>query len=81
MAHTLGLTVVAEGVETVTQVSILNRYGCDELQGYYITRPLEADSLTRFLQSDTLSLLKSEAEASWSHETKLHPHGTSGVSS
>jgi EAL domain-containing protein (putative c-di-GMP-specific phosphodiesterase class I) len=66
MAHTLGLTVVAEGVETVTQVSVLNRYGCDELQGYYITRPLEAESLTRFLQGDTLSLLRREAEASWS---------------
>jgi EAL domain-containing protein (putative c-di-GMP-specific phosphodiesterase class I) len=67
IAHTLGLTVVAEGVETVAQVSVLKYYGCDELQGYYITRPLNAESMTRFLQGDTLALLQREAEADWNH--------------
>lgn len=43
MAHTLGLSVVAEGIETVTQMEALTRAGCDEAQGYYFSRPLPAD--------------------------------------
>ncbi len=42
MAHKLGLQVVAEGVETVAQRNQLLRYGCDELQGYWFSRPVDA---------------------------------------
>jgi diguanylate cyclase (GGDEF)-like protein len=42
LAHSLGLRVVAEGIETVTQADFLRDQGCDELQGYYFSRPVSA---------------------------------------
>jgi diguanylate cyclase len=42
MAHSLGLTVVAEGVETQLQVDYLRKRGCDELQGYFYSKPVPA---------------------------------------
>jgi diguanylate cyclase (GGDEF)-like protein len=40
MAHALGMRVVAEGVETLAQIKILKSLHCDEIQGFYISRPL-----------------------------------------
>jgi diguanylate cyclase (GGDEF)-like protein len=40
MAHALGMVVVAEGVETAQQLAILRELDCNEVQGYYIARPL-----------------------------------------
>jgi EAL domain-containing protein (putative c-di-GMP-specific phosphodiesterase class I) len=45
MAHSLGLQVVAEGVETQPQLDFLRRQGCDEAQGYFIGRPMPAAQL------------------------------------
>lgn len=45
MAHSLGLTVVAEGVETKEQVALLNELQCNYLQGYYFSRPIPAKEL------------------------------------
>lgn len=45
MARALALRVVAEGVETQEQLSILRELGCDEHQGYFYSRPLPADAL------------------------------------
>ena len=42
MAHDLGLSVVAEGVETESTLRLLRTLGCDVAQGYYISRPLPA---------------------------------------
>ena len=42
MAHNLSLKVVAEGVETRQQVEFLLEIGCDMIQGYYFSQPLEA---------------------------------------
>ena len=52
MAHSLGLQVVAEGVETQEQLAFLREQGCDEVQGYLISRPVEADSLAALLRED-----------------------------
>ena len=43
MAHTLGLKVVAEGVETDSQLQALRSLECDQLQGFYLSRPLDKD--------------------------------------
>ncbi|MGE5129428.1 MAG: EAL domain-containing protein, partial [Sphingomonadaceae bacterium] len=45
MAHNLGFTVVAEGVETEEQVAFLRRHGCDQGQGFLFARPMPADAL------------------------------------
>jgi diguanylate cyclase (GGDEF)-like protein len=49
LAHSLGLRMVAEGVEDNDTYSELRRLGCDEVQGYYISRPIPADDLDRWL--------------------------------
>jgi len=50
MSRSLGLKVVAEGVETRDQMSFLERRGCDEMQGYYFSKPLPAEQLTVYLR-------------------------------
>ncbi|HAI60112.1 MAG TPA: GGDEF domain-containing protein [Xanthomonadaceae bacterium] len=50
MAHSLGLQVVAEGVETSEQLVYLRDQGCDEVQGYWLSRPLETDHALGFLR-------------------------------
>ncbi|MDR7301402.1 EAL domain-containing protein [Haloactinomyces albus] len=45
MAHAVGLDVVAEGVETAQQFDLLRRLGCDEVQGYYLSKPVPIDQL------------------------------------
>ncbi|MFT5592310.1 MAG: diguanylate cyclase (GGDEF)-like protein [Oceanicoccus sp.] len=43
LAHNIGLSVVAEGVETLQSFSMLKHWGCNKLQGYYISRPISAE--------------------------------------
>jgi len=45
LSHSLGLRVIAEGVETAAQLDYLKRHGCEEAQGFYIARPLEEPEL------------------------------------
>ncbi|WP_322399928.1 EAL domain-containing protein [Massilia luteola] len=50
MAHSLKLDVIAEGVETVAQLSLLRRYRCDQIQGFYFSRPLPASQFEAMLR-------------------------------
>ena len=49
MAHSLQLTTVAEGVETSEQLACLHEHGCEEVQGYLLSRPLPAERLLQLL--------------------------------
>ncbi|GFE60576.1 bifunctional diguanylate cyclase/phosphodiesterase [Geobacter sp. AOG2] len=49
MAHSLGMRVMAEGVETQEQVDYLRDLGCDEIQGYLVSCPLPPDETMQFL--------------------------------
>lgn len=49
IGHDLGIEVIAEGVETIEQLSFLNRAGCDSIQGYYYSRPLPPEDCLKFL--------------------------------
>jgi len=46
LAHNLGLRVVAEGVEDRATLECLRELGCDEIQGYYLCRPVPAEELS-----------------------------------
>ncbi|RRV64561.1 bifunctional diguanylate cyclase/phosphodiesterase [Stutzerimonas stutzeri] len=50
LGKSLHKTVVAEGVENLPQFDYLRRYGCDEFQGYLLSRPLPAEQLTALLE-------------------------------
>jgi EAL domain-containing protein (putative c-di-GMP-specific phosphodiesterase class I) len=49
MAESLHLKVVAEGVETKGQLELLKKMGCEEVQGYYFSRPLPPEGITELL--------------------------------
>jgi EAL domain-containing protein (putative c-di-GMP-specific phosphodiesterase class I) len=49
MGESLSLTVVAQGVEMKERAEFLRAQACDELQGFYVERPLPADQFTQLL--------------------------------
>ncbi|MGB9356080.1 MAG: EAL domain-containing protein, partial [Azonexus sp.] len=56
LAHSLGLRVVAEGVETMAQWQLLREHGCDEVQGYLIACPAPAEELAGILALGSIQL-------------------------
>jgi len=50
MAHRLGLKVVAEGIESVDQIKLLQDYSCDVGQGYFYTKPIKAQDIVDLLR-------------------------------
>jgi diguanylate cyclase (GGDEF)-like protein/PAS domain S-box-containing protein len=53
LGQSLGLTVVAEGVETIEQLRFLKERACDEIQGYWLSKPLPPTEFRRFVESFT----------------------------
>lgn len=52
MAKSLNLSTVAEGVETVEQLELLKNMGCDQIQGYFFSRPLSAEDFLVYYQKN-----------------------------
>ncbi|MFS2007089.1 EAL domain-containing protein [Duganella sp. CT11-25] len=52
LGHSLGFKIIAEGVETEAQLAYLRRYQCDEMQGYYFSRPLAPDAFAGLLREE-----------------------------
>ena len=52
MANILDLTVVAEGVETKEQMEFLRKDGCDQMQGFYYSRPLPAKEFAALMGAE-----------------------------
>jgi len=51
MCQSLDLWVVGEGIETAQQLALLEQLGCDEIQGYFISKPLDANAIPEFLKN------------------------------
>jgi EAL domain-containing protein (putative c-di-GMP-specific phosphodiesterase class I) len=52
LAHSLRLQVLAEGVETATQLAVLQSGGCQQMQGFYFSYPLPAEAVTKLLREN-----------------------------
>ena len=52
MAHSLKLRVIAEGVETLEQIEFLRSFECDEIQGYFISRPVPTKEFEQLLSEE-----------------------------
>lgn len=62
MAHELGIDVVAEGVESSQEVSVLRACGCDYMQGYFIATPLQTEEVQPWYQVYRAQAAQSSAE-------------------
>src|SRR5699024_10291259 len=51
MSHSLNMKVIAEGVETVDQLRFLTEQKCDEMQGFYFSKPLPPEKMTKLFQT------------------------------
>ncbi|QYF93793.1 EAL domain-containing protein [Massilia sp. PAMC28688] len=70
MAHSLKLQVIAEGVERDAQLAYLRRHGCDEMQGYYFSKPVSEDDFVAML-GDGKALAAPVDESSLAQQTLL----------
>jgi diguanylate cyclase (GGDEF)-like protein/PAS domain S-box-containing protein len=63
MAHGLGVEVVAEGIESLEQLAMLRRYGCDEGQGYFLSRPVVPSEVPALVRRQGWPQIRSVASA------------------
>ena len=61
LGHSMGLTVVAEGVESATQLAILRRCGCDQFQGFLFSEAVPSAALERMLMAQGRETLGRQA--------------------
>jgi EAL domain-containing protein (putative c-di-GMP-specific phosphodiesterase class I) len=62
MAHSLNLEVIAEGVESPSQLERLRSAGCDRIQGYYFSCPIPASDMTTRLRTGQRLVMTSNSE-------------------
>ncbi len=72
LAHNLRLNVIAEGVETEAQLHYLQRHGCDEIQGYYFSRPVPAAAFAELI-------LEGKSLPVYSGDDQPHSHPAAAV--
>ncbi len=63
LGHNLDMKVIAEGVETLEQVNFLYQNNCDELQGFFFSRPVRAEAMTVLLQPHSPTESESQLQA------------------
>ena len=63
LAHTLGLRVVAEGVEDDEQVRLLRELGCDQIQGFLVGRPVPPEDIDELLSASDKPLQQNRSAA------------------
>jgi EAL domain-containing protein (putative c-di-GMP-specific phosphodiesterase class I) len=57
LAHHLGLKVVAEGVETEAQLNLLKQLGCERVQGYLFSKPVDSEAIMKLLIADRVAVV------------------------
>ena len=73
LAHNLGLTVVAEGVEDEIALDMLVEYACDSAQGYFFSPPCPADELTAWLAESPFGTRRRSPELPRADTTDTRP--------
>ena len=77
LAHGLGIKVVGEGVEMESQYKFLKKLGCDMVQGFYFSRPLLADEISRLLaHSPVLKATHKRTEFANDHDVMVSDTGS-----
>jgi len=79
MAKSLNLKVVAEGVETERQMAFLRKHDCDQIQGYYFSKPISPDQLTAMVRGIKLTDLKEDSASRPTAEQRSHKVFYSGA--
>ena len=72
MAHSLKLKVVAEGVETTEQLDLLAEAGCDEIQGFYFSRPVSAQDIEHLLRQGVALQWEATGDAPARGQWRMH---------
>jgi EAL domain-containing protein (putative c-di-GMP-specific phosphodiesterase class I) len=62
MAHSLGMEVTAEGIETEQQFAILRALGCGEFQGFLLAKPMPADELPALWRRAEIAPLRRQTD-------------------
>jgi len=58
LGHELNMLVVAEGVESLEHLDLLQEMGCDIVQGYFLCRPLPVEEITSYLKTQNTAVLE-----------------------
>jgi EAL domain-containing protein (putative c-di-GMP-specific phosphodiesterase class I) len=67
LAHSLGMQVIAEGVEDAKQLAFLREHGCDQMQGFFFSPPISAQAFENLLRQGN----RLDAPVAQAHDTSL----------